>query len=183
MGFLITISFFGSSCEKGKDNFSDDILKAGFIPDSYSIHTQYGPDTIFKVDKSYDFNNDLKPDLKFHSQSYEYIDPSDGRPGNYCNSSVIIVDTAISAAILRNNGTNYALIHYGDKLDDFLDWNQEMTGLEFQFNEIMSTRGVDYRSYWDSTGYMGIKYKNKLGWLKIKINGCNEIILYECLIN
>ena len=183
MGFLITISLLSSNCEKGKNNLSDDILKAGYIPDSYSIHNQYGPDTIFLGDKNYDFNNDQKSDLKFHSQYYEYVDPSDGRSGYYCNSSVTITDTAMSAAIQRNNGSNYSIIHYGDKLDDLLAWNQEMTGLDFLFNKIMSTRGVEDRFYWDSTGYIGIKYGERLGWIKIKVNGCNEIILYECLIN
>jgi len=169
-------------CNKKTDDESHlpDVLRAGYVPKTYLVHNQYGPDTIYKADKYYDFNKDSIQDLLFQSSEFEYDDH--GRTGYGCKSSIYIMDSTLSVAAYKYLGS-VDIIHYGDKIDSSLKWEPwQSYGWYVTLNNILSTRGVIDKFYWDSAGYVGLNYGNNMGWLKLKVEGCSKIILYECLI-
>jgi hypothetical protein len=176
----IVIIIMGCNKKTDEESPPPHILKAGDVPESFLVHHQYGPDTIYKADKYYDFNNDSIRDLLFHSSEFEYDDH--GRIGYGCESSIYIVDSTLKVAPFTSM-ERVDIIHYGDKIDSTLRWDTwQNYGWSVRLNSILSTRGVFDKFYWDSTGYIGLNYGNSMGWLKIKVEGCSKIILYECLI-
>lgn len=104
-----------------------------------------------------------------------------GSSGYICGASIGLIESSFSIAAFKLWTTN--LIHQGDYIDSTLSWSTwQYYGAVVQLNQIISSRGHFLEYYIDSTGYIGLKYQEKLGWLKIKVEGCSKIILYEYLI-
>jgi len=94
----------------------------------------------------------------------------------------VLVASAVWLAPYKNFITGY-IIHYGDKIDSSLFWYPWQDYGEFvTLSDILTTRNIDQRFYCDSTGYIGLRHRTNMGWFKLKLEGCNKIILYESLI-
>lgn len=181
LGFCIIIMACNNKADE--EIYPSDIVRAGYIPDKYSFYNRYGPDTIYRENKGYDFNNDSVQDFLFHSTEYEYDDH--GRPGYGCESSIYIKNSTASIAPFKY-WWSVEIIHYGDVIDTSYRWQWhpwQSYGYYISLNRILTTRNVVDTFYWDATGYIGLRLDENIGWLKLRVEGCSKIILYECLIN
>lgn len=179
---IITLCLLSSliACKEEIDNRENrDALQAGVVPKSYIAYYHFGPDTIYQAEREIDFTGDSIPDLRFVSGEGD-IDGT-GRPGYICTARIDLIDSSFSIAAFKLWSTR--LIHQGDAIDSTLSWRSyQFYGAVVTLNQIISTRGYFDKFYMDSTGYIGLKHEVNLGWLKIKVEGCSKIILYEYLM-
>jgi hypothetical protein len=175
IAFLIISIIIFQNCEKNDntcntDNFiigdqNNCIIYTDIEPDKVLHHAGYNyPDELYLLD----INKDTIDDLKFLIYYYT----SNGGHTQGFKISVTAINNDIS--ILGNNIIPKMLC-YGDTLTMANEWNSKyylLSGLDC----CCPSNSPEIKC---SFGYLAIKFKNKLGWIRFDIQSANTILLYD----
>jgi hypothetical protein len=156
--FLFAIVF---SCYSCKDKTSDNFF-AGKTDDV--IFIDFDPDIDFtwpKMKDSIDLDQDSKHDLFFE------VLPFAIQGVGFITSSAIRSTSNLNILLDKNDNMPVAL-SYGDFFNNSEKWSMADTLIKLYYFENVSS-GYRTIGHWkdQQDKYLGIKYKNKLGWIKI----------------